>query len=720
MQSEYPDIRIYGPDDKRKAFPVDEVDSVTWEHLALGGFGECSVSFKETFATALGVAAGDRIEVWVQGSLRYRGFIGVRESNVDLADKKTLVAYGLAERMNSIWANKHYLSQAGMDASAWAQYLWQDWVQPCLPTSGTRLVTCPTTIYDLTAADTAREAFDKLIEASGDDCVWGWEVDALGQDQLFVIPRGTAAKYKFVVGGNVKGFSYPEDHSDVVNRVHVFGAQSKWPNLLTNPSFDDLTWANEVDGNMIGNESFEHWHTEVGINVPDGWAYGGATRKTDLVRTGAYSIGIEDENEFIKQYNIPVIGGRTYNVCCYLNRVTGHVEVDWPFLVMSMVFDQGGAAVPNVNLKWSDETWCRASCQFTAPAAATTVTLEIKINQDVSSLRLDDVSMWEEGAVAAVGWKQDSVGPKLEWWYGSCLTKWGVPGKPAEREHGHSAVVQLRPNLLRTVVTIPYSKALSVQPGDAVKACCYARTSAGTCKALMFDRFYGDETSDIVAQGSYFTLNSTSWTLLTDGVDNWAGLSPNAEKVRIGIMLRNETGSSAEVYIDTVYLMNDPLLEWNANNPPYFPDYLRADTHEWWLDTDDTFIQTDPAIDASIKASIATFGVREAELSVDYLDSLETAQTWAKTYFGQNALPRIPQKLDVVGCTTDVRCDGLVAVLGSGKAAAFPVRVAHTLRAGADATDVTIELDVLRPSWQGLLASVLTAAARKAKLSTLR
>ena len=119
----YPDIRIYGADGARKAFPVDQVASVEWEHLALGGFGQCTVTFKEDFGTALTVAAGDRLEVWVRGTLRYRGCIAMAELGLDLADRKTLTAYGLAERMNSVLTNKRYLDAEFIAVDASERFL---------------------------------------------------------------------------------------------------------------------------------------------------------------------------------------------------------------------------------------------------------------------------------------------------------------------------------------------------------------------------------------------------------------------------------------------------------------------------------------------------------------------------------------------------------------------------------------------------------------------
>ena len=715
----YPDIRIYGADGARKAFPVDQVASVEWEHLALGGFGQCTVTFKEDFGTALTVAAGDRLEVWVRGTLRYRGCIAMAELGLDLADRKTLTAYGLAERMNSVLTNKRYLDAAGKNAAQLAQYLWQDWVSPIIASTATRFETCPTTIYDLTCKGTAREAFDALIESSGNDCVWGWEVNAAGQDQLYVIPRAATPAYKFIVGKNVKSFSYPEDHTAIVNTVHVFGAKSKWPNLLPNPSFDELDYASEENGNVIGNESFEDWS---GTTLKS-WTLFGAVKKTDIARTGKISIGIDHANYYIRQSRIPVSGSKLHWLCFYLNRASGQASVTLPFIDVTITFDSGGPIFltfpqSGADPPWVDGVWNRMCRSFTPPANATKAELTILLNRHVSELRLDDVALWEEGKTACPGWKADTVGAYGTYWSGSCPVAWGAAGKPAEREHGHCATVTLRPTQARTSIAQPFADALAVQPGDAVKGYCYGRTSAGTCKATMFQLCYDDDGLAYIDKGAEVTLNSTAWTQFNTGIQ--AGLGPGITTVRVGIQLYNDTGSDAEVYLDSAYELSDPQHAWDRLNPPYFPDYIRGDTYEWWFSTDDSFVQSDGAISAAVKQSIATFGIRQAEETVDYLDSLEAAQAWAKRYFGRHAMPTTPQRLELVGCTDDVRCDGPVQVIGSGKAAAFPLRVTHKLRAGADSTDVTIELDALRPSWEGLLSGVLTAAEKKAKLAMLR
>ena len=230
MTAKYPDIRIYSNDEgarKRKTFPVDQVESVRWDNLSLGGFGQCDVTFANSFDDTLDVNPGDVLEVWVANTLRYRGFIGARELTLDFVGRKTLTVYGLAERLNSILVEKKYIFPTGKTADLIAGNIYNDYIDRVLnPNAFDNVVsdfqTCTTTLYKLDAGGSCRDAFDRLVEASGSDCVWGCDVEALNQEKIYLIPKdATTPKYRFFVGKDVKSYSYAQDATSIKNS-HVF------------------------------------------------------------------------------------------------------------------------------------------------------------------------------------------------------------------------------------------------------------------------------------------------------------------------------------------------------------------------------------------------------------------------------------------------------------------------------------------------------------------
>ena len=194
----------------------------------------------------------------------------------------------------------------------------------------------------------------------------------------------------------------------------------------------------------------------------------------------------------------------------------------------------------------------------------------------------------------------------------------------------------------------------------------------------------------------------------------------NTKYVCLIIRARNNHAHEQFIDIENVQFFEDANREFDA--APYAPEWRRGERSEYILKTTDSFIQDDADLSAAVKASIATYGERQAEESVPYIDSLEDAQAWAKAYFARNAVPASPKKLEIANCSQDVRCDGAVEVWSADqtRTVSWPVRVQHTLRAGADTTNVSIELDDLRPSFEGILTSILSKAEQQAVLAQIK
>ena len=193
----------------------------------------------------------------------------------------------------------------------------------------------------------------------------------------------------------------------------------------------------------------------------------------------------------------------------------------------------------------------------------------------------------------------------------------------------------------------------------------------------------------------------------------------NTKYVCLSISATNSHAHEQFIDIENVQFFEDIDREFDAG---YAPEWRRGERSEYILKTTDSFIQDDADLSAAVKASITTYGERQAEESVQYIDSLEDAQAWAKAYFARNAVPASPKKLEIVNCSQDVRCDGAVEVWSADqtRTVSWPVRVQHTLRAGADTTNVSIELDDLRPSFEGILTSILSKAEQQAILAQIK
>lgn len=714
----YPDVRVYDSSGARKAFPVDAIEKVTWEHLALGGFGQCTVTLVSEYASELPLAAGDRLEVWVNGALRYRGYVSLTDTTIDVTDRKTITVAGLAARMEKIVTEKRYLYPDGQRPDLVGYDMAVDWLLPYFPAMWGRLLPCAGTLYQIDCAGTAREAFDRLVELAGDQCVWGWEVSSesghVGADQLYIIPRVTApAKYKFTVGGNVKLFSYPQDHTAIVNTVHVFGAETRWPNLVKNPSFEDVDYAKENCGNLITNPSFEDWTSSTS---PKKWNYQSSSLfKTDQHRTGRYSVGLAAANDYVQQTGIYVTGGATYTLVFYVWAPNAYG------LSVRFAGNQSGNTDVVPSLPNPAEAWQRVTCQWTAGPSDSYVSITIKATQNSTNLHIDDVSFfgpdpWGNTSRGCPGWEIDNKegSPYRVVWGDPAVQGYGRRGLCAKiittNTAGEITLIQTWENGFDTVRDL--------------KVKCRVRCDAGSSlKAQIVGYYYVNGQAVIAGMNAapLVDLVPGEWVEVTSGqspaIDDYVSGTP--DWVRVGVRIINTSSPVAtNVYVDEFYCFTDPAHEWDA--APYFPDYCRASNHEWWLSTNDSFIQNDSNIPAVVKASIATYGAREAEETVDYLQSRDDAEAWAKLYFTEHGTPKVAARLEVAECDSDLRCDGPVQLLGTNFGLLYPLRVTHVLRPGSETTQATVELGRLRPSFEGLLIDILHQAAKRAALESLR
>ena len=596
--AQYPDVRVYSSAGLRKAFPVEQVDSVQWEHLALGGFGQCTVTFKADFDDVMPMVAGDRLEVWISGTLRYRGYLGVLQADMGLPDQKTLTVYGMAEKMNGVVVNKRYLAPLGVNANVAASYLFADWVAPFYPNSSARYDSLETQIYDLTVSGSARSAFDQLMEKTGDLYAWGWEVGSsapnVGADQLYVIQREgriensvwvTTPKYKFSVGGKVKALSLPSDQSAVTNSVHLFGGTTKWPNLVKNPSFDQIEVSQEGVANLINNGSFEDWES---ATVATGWSYVAAALHSEAQKkTGNISALIPRLNDYVQQSGIKVVPGQTYNL------------VFWAYITAAYGFeltftpDVGSAEHPTLNLPGRSDgirynTWNRLSCTWTAPESASTVTIKIRSTLASANLAVDDVCLWRSDVVGCPNWEcKDTLGKDVVW--GSSNT--------GEREGGHVAQIVTSAAAETHTLIQAYDAGFSVKDISSMKAFCYVKNKGGASAphitAQIGIKFYASGYSfyDQYVTGTPVTLSTNAWTRVSTG-DAAVPVPAAAEWARVFIVISNVTSPAAtDVLVDTVMAFADNTCEWDDS--PYYPEYCRESNHEWWLRTSDAWAQAE-------------------------------------------------------------------------------------------------------------------------------
>ena len=116
----------------RLAFNPDDVTGVDWELLESGGIGQITVRLAKRFDDlTFAPVAGCLVEVIVwsdpltvlsglEPAPRARGILSLPEASLELAESRTLTAYGLAEDMSHVRFDGQFIEPGGADVSVFA------------------------------------------------------------------------------------------------------------------------------------------------------------------------------------------------------------------------------------------------------------------------------------------------------------------------------------------------------------------------------------------------------------------------------------------------------------------------------------------------------------------------------------------------------------------------------------------------------------------------
>jgi len=657
-----------------------------------------------------GLSVGDRVDIWLYGAIRYRGWVRTAQSEAAEYERSSPTLQGLAERLGGYRVSRVYAYETAVDLADIAADVIADTVTitgrwPALSVTCTD-VGVTSRRFDGRGKSVA-QALSALCDLAGGGAYWQCGVDGSTlADTLLWGPRPTSAGSQvYACGGSVEAFIYPVDTSAIVNRVWLRGGPVTQPNLLANGSFEEATPSSESAGNELYNGSFEEQSGGAAVgwlaNLAAEFKAGAGHSGNQYVRLGFTtvdpgvsqgSIGVYDTSYYVR-----IVQGVDYRAAAWVRRYTSGSASECH--LYCVVLDGAGLQLASIDGTDADpgDSWSRITLDIDLSSYATAQTIYVGVatpNTNASGgIAVDDVSLYPVDAVAQSGWRVSSAGDA-----GAAtvdLVSDGPTGGPA---HG-GWCVELEATGVATdadYLEIRTSRDSRVRLTGGQTYTLLARYSTGgagsATVSMGIDTYLADgsagagsiESPDVTGNPSGWELLTLSWT---SAVDDVAG--------EVYLRVRSDDA----VYWDAVMLVTgDP--------PADVRDYGR-----WWAETTfEALIDTDDAaltgLSTAAAGSIAAYGEREAGLDQADVVDQATLVAWATGYFNAAAVPVVEGKLtltarsagDLVNLGSLVRVVGLPTSLGIG--ALMPSRVRVSV---GEAVRVDADLGSERPTLTGLL-----------------
>lgn len=713
----YTEVRLYAKAGGRKVFPNYLITDYGWELIERGFFGQATVTIVDTFDGGVSNPVGeDRIEIWRDGILRYRGYVSMVEQVLGEPEQKIITAYGLANRMTSIIAWKRYIYPGGTDISQAFTDIVSDLIAPQLQNleRDIQFVNYNVENFDCYGM-TIKEVFDNLCDQAARQAVWGFDIAPSGNNRIFIRPKEDGVKYKYQAGGNIKSWSYPPDYGNIVNRVRLIGAESKFPNLIENASFEYPKQADNTDGNLMNNGGFE-----LGTA---GWTLQGSGNwiKTDNPHSGTNRLNLNDDGERARSPYCDVTAENTYMAEVFFKPTNADPDAGSMWYLEVHYYN-------NVNVELSSERfpaagesyteiqstyWHMKRITFTTPVDCVKIKIwAVRTNGNTDGFTLDDFAVWDMDGIVQTGWATVVTGDAV------LATDWVYDSDPrvAGQYNYHGAYCVRMTATMTTgtaYLTQTAPKAIQIDAGMEYQYLAKVKNLGASAidvkQLLRVKKTNNVERDELSAAKECLpgVWTSLVWDTPTAGFT----MESDDASVRVGLLLEE----TADILIDCLYFGK---LDTEGGNGGTGYSYIPEQNIEYTLDTTMPFVQDAPSsiVSDEVKASVATYGYRDAEESVPAITDLEPALRWLWGYFGIHAVPVIAHRVELFDVEADIKPDGLFDLLGASFDPGFPTRISFKVDNNGTLS-ISLDLNLERPSFEGLLRRIEYQSAQTTRLT---
>ena len=676
------DIRLYNANGTRKHLPQQWIESAEFEIGERGGCltGALRLAVEWQNLQLTGTEYCD-IRMWGSGQVLYRGWL--RQTQQELGNPETAspAMFGLMALLNGYQVRRDYTFAAASIDVVFLRVA-QDIVtrsgrltSVVLDTTGVAALGITVDVFSSNGKNFS-DAMNALCDLAPGQLIWGCDVDGSGNNRLYLRPRATTPKYVFPVGGNVTAFTYPQDANQVVNRIVVTGGSIQppnLPNLVNNPSFEEVTQPGETTSNLLQNPSFE---TANGASPthPALWqVINDPTLASGNGRTGSNALDMDNNpaaNETVYQ-DVLLVGAQTVYQSCWFQLGTSTAST---LQLELQAYDASSTLLGTNTQNFSLSTasipqlvWQHLQTSWTTPANTVRVRVSYTLTATTGNNNLDDCSFWTLQPNAqgwTLGTPVDAYVNTITWDYGTE----DVPNSPTPLEPG-VVMVKVQPVItasdgyVELTTTVDARTNISAYSTYAVAFRVAGSTlNPGAMTAYCGVRVWGGDTLQTSVPGPQAPgisapaitavpvsiPNTATWTLVT------FQFTVTATSTAVDLFLR--LTASGIAYVDGAQIIKGLI------GGPYGQTLFTLDgTYRAMRDV--TSSDVAPGLTTAAAASITTWGERESEVTNDSVIDDTTMAAYAISYFLAHATPAIQARLTVEGAVAPLPLDGLVRLV---------------------------------------------------------
>lgn len=713
------DIRCYHADGTRRAMP--ECDSISWEIAERGGMQTGTLQILVPWEQT-GWTGTEYIDVRLFGSsqVAYRGWVRQPQQELGNPERSSPTLHGLMEILNGYQVRRDFAyapaaSPAQLFHDLVGLYVTRAGRLPGLQldTTGVDALGLSLTGLQLTG-QSVTQAMDALCDLFPGQLIWGGGVDAQGRNLLYLRPRASTVKYRYLVGRDVTAFVYPRDCTRIVNRIYVTGAKfdgtngtdGSWANLLTNASFEEGRPNSEADGNLLSNPGFEDSTSSLSP-----WDTGGATVQAGTGHTGNNSAELNNDTSYLQNgqeyvaqnISIAAVPSGVHASCWWCARA----GVVWTPEILLELFNgstrvaYGQSGFVSQGPDAVGYTFFYFRFDWVPPVGLTADRLRVSYVLNAESATgfagqtlVDDCAVWLDGPEMAKGWRIGSgVGggwSGIDWRNRDYVPYDGdvMVRAVASVTGGAGSYAELATSL---------AERPSAQPLRAyyVQFMIYVLAGSGaSLTAAAGVRIYKSGTLKSTQVGTPATLTAGQWN-------------------RVGLAFSTGTDCDAievfvRAYTSGTYYIDGAGMWANRGSAP--PIYMAGDTFQA---VRDVTLYSQDSIGVAATQSIATWGERESKVENSNIYDQATLDAYAQSYFRVNAVPQVQGTLRIEGVTSDTilpNLDGQVQIgnLPSAPDALTPARIRYQC---GGKIDLNVDLNNERPQLDRLLRLVAAGKA---------